>query len=107
MTITTHGRDDIGIIKTLWEGLRDHHQARSTHFAPLFSQLTFEKRMAVLTGRDRFTCLWRKKRENRSATVRDGGSDQSERWTPLFVGPDHRRKGFGEALVLRALKMAS
>lgn len=102
--IKNFGRADIGVIKKLWEGLRDHHLERSTHFVHHFAGLTFEKRMAMLTGRDRFI-LFVAEADGESvgycvATVEKNIGEVDS----LFVRSDHRSKGFGETLVLRALE---
>lgn len=54
MQIKAITRDDIGIIKKLWEGLNAHHLANSTYFKDHFSRLRFEDRISALTKRDRF-----------------------------------------------------
>ena len=103
MQIKIVGQADIGVIKNLWEGLRDHHQERSTHFAPHFVRLTFEKRMAVLTGRDRFILFVAESDGEPvgycTATVEKKIGEVDS----LFVHPAHRSKGLGEALISRAL----
>ena len=53
MKIIAIGRDEIDIIKTLWEELNAYHLSKSTHFKKHFSKFTFEKRMEGLDKRDR------------------------------------------------------
>jgi hypothetical protein len=48
LKIIAIGRDEIGIIRTLWEGLNDYHLSKSTYFKKHFSEFTFEKRMEGL-----------------------------------------------------------
>jgi len=45
-------REEIGIIKPLWESLNAHHLSMSTHFKDHFSKFTFEKRIEGLKKRD-------------------------------------------------------
>jgi hypothetical protein len=53
LKIIAIGRDEMDVIKTLWEGLNAHHLSRSTHFKKHFSEFTFEKRMEGINKRDR------------------------------------------------------
>ena len=104
MKIIAIGRDEIGIIKTLWEGLNAHHLLKSTHFKKHFSKFTFEKRVEGLNKRD---CLIAYVAQNNSknigyciATV-DGPNGEID---SLFVESVYRGKGVAEELVSHALK---
>jgi hypothetical protein len=41
------GRDEMDVIKTLWEGLNAHHLLQSTHFKKHFLEFTFEQNVGV------------------------------------------------------------
>jgi len=43
--------DKIDLIKSLWEGLRDHHHDHTTYFAERYRKITFEKRKEALLAK--------------------------------------------------------
>ncbi len=104
MEIQTLGRDEIGVIERLWEGLRDHHWRRSTDFRPQFQHLTFQRRMAALTSRERFVLFVARNGDREpvgycAATVQGGSGEVDS----LFVHPEERGRGLGERLLTSAL----
>jgi diamine N-acetyltransferase len=98
------GRDEIGVIKPLWEGLNAYHLSKSRHFKKHFLEFTFEKRMEGLNKRDRLIAyVAQDNNENVGyciATV-DGLNGEVD---SLFVGASYRGKGVGEELMSLALK---
>jgi GNAT superfamily N-acetyltransferase len=104
LKIIAIGRDEISIIKPLWEGLNAHHLSKSTHFKKHFSEFTFEKRMEGLNKRERLIVYVAQ--ENRKdigycmATI-DGLNREVD---SLFVEAAHRGRGVGEELMSCALK---
>jgi ribosomal protein S18 acetylase RimI-like enzyme len=104
MEIQTLGREEIGVIERLWEGLRDHHRRRSTDFRPQFQHLTFPQRMAALTSRERFVLFVARNGDRKpvgycAATVHGGSGEVDS----LFVHPEERGRGLGERLLTTAL----
>jgi ribosomal protein S18 acetylase RimI-like enzyme len=104
MKIIVVGKDEIDIIKPLWEGLNAHHLSKSTHFKKHFSEFTFEKRMEGLNKRDRLIAyVAQDNNENVGyciATV-DGLNGEVD---SLFVEAAYRGRGVGEELMSLALK---
>ena len=104
MKIIAIGRDEIGIIQPLWEGLNAHHLSKSTHFKEHFSEFTFEKRMEGLDKRDRLIAYVAQENDEDIGyclvTV-DGLNGEVD---SLFVKSVYRGKGVGEELVSHALK---
>jgi diamine N-acetyltransferase len=104
LKIIAIGRDAIGIIKPLWEGLNAHHLLKSTHFKKHFSEFTSEKRMEGLNKRDLLIAyVAQDNNENIGyciATV-DGANGEVD---SLFVEAAYRGKGVGEELMSLALK---
>ena len=104
LKIVTVGRDEIGVIKPLWEGLNAHHLSRSAHFKKHFSEFTFEKRVEGLNKRD---CLIAYVAQNNGKTIGyciatvDGPNGEID---SLFVESVYRGKGVAEELVSHALK---
>jgi ribosomal protein S18 acetylase RimI-like enzyme len=104
LKIKTIGREDINIIRSLWESLNAHHLSKSTYFKDHFSKFTFEKRMATLKKREHFNvCVAQDKDEPIGyciATV-DGLIGEID---SLFVKAQYRRQGIGNELTTLALK---
>jgi diamine N-acetyltransferase len=104
LKIIAIGRDEISIIKPLWEGLNAYHLSKSTHFKKHFSEFTFEKRMEGLDKRERLIAYVA--RENGKdigycmVTV-DGLNGEVD---SLFVETTYRGRGVGEELMSLALK---
>jgi diamine N-acetyltransferase len=102
--IITIDRDEISIIKTLWEGLNAHHLSNSTHFKKHFSEFTFEKRIEGLNKRDRLIAFVAQDNGNNIgyciATV-DGANGEVD---SLFVEAAYRGRWVGEELVSHSLK---
>jgi ribosomal protein S18 acetylase RimI-like enzyme len=104
MQIRAITRDDIGIVKRLWEELNALHLSRSTHFAHHFSKFHFEDRVEALKKRDRFIAFVAESDQEGVgyciATVHDRAGEIDS----LFVEAAYRGKGCGKALMELALK---
>ena len=104
MQIKEIPRDDIGIVKRLWEGLNEHHLSQSTHFTHHFSKFRFEDRVEALKKRDQLIAYVVE--INREcigyciATVHDHAGEIDS----LFLCKKYRRKGYGKALMDLTLK---
>jgi ribosomal protein S18 acetylase RimI-like enzyme len=104
LKIIAINRDEIGIIKSLWEGLNAHHLSKSTYFKKHFSEFTFEKRMEGLDKRERLIAYVA--RENGEdigycLATTDGLNGEVD---SLFVEAAYRGRGVGEELMSHALK---
>ena len=104
MKIIAVNRDEIGIIKNLWESLNAYHLAKSTRFKNHFSEFTFEKRMDALNRRDRLI-VYVAEDKNESigycmASV-DGLAGEID---SLFIKMELRNQGLGEELMILALR---
>ena len=104
MQIKAITRDNIGIIKRLWEDLNAHHLSRTTHFADHFSKFRFEERVEALKRRDRFIAYVAESNHEGIgyciATVHDRAGEIDS----LFLDAAYRGKGYGRALMGLALK---
>ena len=104
MKIKEISKDEISIIKPLWESLNAHHQSKSTHFKDYFSTFTFEKRIEGLMSRERLIAYVA---EDRGEDVGyciakvDGLSGEID---SVFVSEPYRGKRVGEKLISHALK---
>lgn len=97
-------RNEIGIIKPLWESLNAHHLSRSTHFKDHFSKITFEKRMDGLKKRERLiTYIAEDKGESIGYCIAsvDGLTGEID---SVFVSEPYRGRRVGEKLISYALK---
>ncbi len=104
MKIIIIGKDEIGIVKPLWEKLNAHHLEKSAHFKNHFRKFTFEKRMEGFAKREHVVVYVA--RENNEdigycLVSVDGTNGEID---SLFVDEAHRRKSVGEKLMSRALK---
>ncbi len=103
-------RQEIDIIKPLWEKLRDHHRKLSPNFSERYIELTFENRRDDLL----------KKSINGSLKI-DIVKDRDTKWLigycvssiseelegevdSIYVEKNYRSLGIGKELVERALK---
>jgi ribosomal protein S18 acetylase RimI-like enzyme len=104
MQIKAITRDNIGIIKRLWEGLNAHHLSHSTHFTHYFSKLRFDDRVETLKKRDKFIAYVAEHDQDSIgyciATVHDRAGEIDS----LFLSAPYRGKGYGKALMDLALK---
>ncbi len=104
LKIIAINRDEIGTIKTLWEGLNVHHLSRSTHFKKHFSEFTFGKRMESLNKCDRLIAyVAQDNGENIGYCIAsvDGLNGKID---SLFVKTAYRGRGVGEKVMSLALK---
>jgi ribosomal protein S18 acetylase RimI-like enzyme len=103
MQIKTITRDNIGIIKSLWEDLNAHHLSHSTNFTHHFSKLRFEDRVEALKKRDQFIAYVAESGHESVgyciATVHDRAGEIDS----LFLSAAYRGKGYGKALMDLAL----
>lgn len=100
---------EIDSIKELWEGLKNHHQIKTTFFKERFENLNFEVRKAYLSGKAKdgkliidtvninhgkiiAYCISSIDNKN------DGEIDS------IFIDENYRRMKIGEELMQRALK---
>ena len=104
--------NDLDIIKTLWEGLCEHHFKNSIHFKHRYAKMTFESRKADLIkkldhGKMRIDIAVEYESKNSIGycintiiyePALEGEIDS------LFVHPDFRRKGIAEKLMKLALE---
>ncbi len=104
MQIRAITRDDIGIIRRLWEELNAHHLSHSTHFTHHFSTFRFEDRVEALKRRDRFIAYVAESDHESVgyciATVHDRAGEIDS----LFLDAAYRGKGYGRALMDLVLK---
>jgi diamine N-acetyltransferase len=104
LKIIAIGRDEIGIIKPLWEGLNAHHLSKSTHFKKHFSEFTLEKRMEGLNKRERLIAYVAQDNNQNVGycmATTDGLNGEID---SLFVETAHRGRGVGEELMSLGLK---
>jgi len=96
-------RNEIGLIKPLWEKLNAHHLAASRHFKEHYAKFTFEKRMEDLKKRDRLIAyVAQDNGENIGYCVASVDALNGE-IDSLFVEEAYRGKGVGEKLASSAL----
>ena len=104
MKIKEISKDEIGIIKPLWESLNAHHQSKSTHFKVHFSKFTFEKRLDGLKKRDRLIAYVAEDKDEIFGYCIASIDGLTGEIDSVFVSEQNRGKGVGEKLIFHALK---
>jgi len=92
----------IGIIRPLWEELNTLHAQSSTHFHEHFLHNTFEDRLRRFMANEKLAVFVAQNQEEVAGycvACMNGGRGEID---SLFVRPDHRNKGLGLELLLRA-----
>lgn len=100
---------EIDSIKELWEGLKNHHQIKTTFFKERFENLNFEVRKAYLSGKAKDGKLIID-----IAIINQGkiiaycissiDSKNDGEIDSVFIDENYRRMKIGEELMQRALK---
>jgi diamine N-acetyltransferase len=105
--------DKIDSIKSLWEGLRDHHKDHSTYFQKRFQDSTFEKRKNALLAKMEYGKLNIDVAEDISqnkivaycvSSVVEENQGRVGEIDSIFIDKDYRNKGIGDRLMRKALE---
>ena len=102
MKIRAISRDELDMVKNLWEGLNAHHLSRSTHFRDHYSKFTFEKRTEILKNRSLIAYVAEDNNECIGYCIATVDALVGE-IDSLFVSERFRRRGLGEKLMFFAL----
>ena len=108
MNIKQISKDEIDLIEDLWSQLKQHHQARTTHYTEYYQKNSFAKRKAELLGKDALAVFIADKATEEkinsvvgfcvvSINYRLGEVDS------LYVSPFARDKGIGSELMSAGL----
>jgi len=105
--------DDIDLIKTLWEGLRDHHAKNSANFTSRYQKMTFEQRkknllVKTIHGKLRIDVAEDQTIEKLVAYCISSVSKEANVITgeidSIFIDQPYRKKGIGNNLMQLALE---
>jgi diamine N-acetyltransferase len=104
--------DKIDLIKSLWEGLKEHHRQNTAYFAERYQNSTFEIRKKALLAKTENGKLHIDVAEERTqgrivaycvSSVTDeilGGVGEID---SIFIDKDYRKLGIGDRLMKKAL----
>lgn len=105
--------DSIDLVKTLWEGLRDHHASKSSYFKEKYLEMTFEKRKANLFEKTQNGKLMIEIAEDTAkhqpiayciSSINEEFGMIFGEIDSLYIDPDYRKMGIGNNLMINALK---
>jgi diamine N-acetyltransferase len=112
ITFTVHGRDALGLIEPLWEGLAAHHRERAAANAPAFldemEALTFAVRRDALLEKNRDRALRLEVAFDSAAggpvgyCVASGVPGGHGELESIYVDTAYRNRGIGSALLEHA-----
>ncbi len=105
-TIQTMGKEDLPLLKPLWQKLNEIHFADSPHFKDFYANFTFEQRIVSFDTIESDNVLIQAVEYNEelfgyciSTITNDSGEIES-----LYLSEIVRGKGFGEKLCINALE---
>jgi ribosomal protein S18 acetylase RimI-like enzyme len=111
--IYTLNNDKADLIKTLWEGLRDHHQKHTTYFANRYGDMTFEKRKEALLAKTGHGKLNIDVVEDTQScriiaycisSIEEGLQGCIGEIDSIFIDEGYRKQGIGDKLMVKALQ---
>lgn len=95
-------KEDIILIKPMWEELNKHHQKLSTNFKEHFSSFTFEDRQKQIEKNDLFAVFIAEDEGNFIGYCIASIDGKIGEIDSIFVNPGYRQKNLGESLMLEA-----
>jgi ribosomal protein S18 acetylase RimI-like enzyme len=102
------GVQDLDLIKPLWEKLNEHHRVRSKYFAEETGRRTFADRKKSLTDKSKAELRVTLAKDNNNGAligycVSSISAGEQGEVESIYVEPDYRKLGIGDALMQRAL----
>jgi len=97
-------KEQIDLLKPLWEQLRDYHQKHSSHFADRFKHFTFETRKESLLKADKLHLLVAKHRSSKVGYCISSLEENEGNIESLYLKPQFRKAGIGKRLFLESVE---
>ena len=97
-------KEQIDLLKPLWEQLRDYHQKHSRHFADRFKYFTFETRKESLLKTDTLHLLVAKHGTSIVGYCISSIDENEGNIESLYLKPDFRKMGLGKQFIIESVK---
>ncbi len=102
MNIRKIEKNDISLIRPMWEELNKHHGTLSTNFKEHFYSFTFEVRQQQIKKKEDIAVFVAEVENARIGYCIVSVDDKLGEIDSIFIEPEYRKKGIGERLISEA-----
>lgn len=102
MEIIKIEKENIAVIRSMWENLNSLHGKLSTHFSDHFKSFTFEERLVQFEDRDFFAVYAAKTKAGLIGYCIASVKNKTGEIDSIFTYPEHRNLGVGDSLMEKA-----